>query len=139
MSITELKKMCDIFDVDRRSKGNITKDELVNRLLDFLGEPDVKLTNASRKENRTVKTKSPKQSKDEENSEEEHKEEGSNEQGENKIPDDKALRKWVRAYVTCFNMNKATLKHALETVSDKFGVDLTPKKDRIKELLVEEY
>eukprot|EP00568_Trieres_chinensis_P005106 CAMPEP_0183298668 /NCGR_PEP_ID=MMETSP0160_2-20130417/5629_1 /TAXON_ID=2839 ORGANISM="Odontella Sinensis, Strain Grunow 1884" /NCGR_SAMPLE_ID=MMETSP0160_2 /ASSEMBLY_ACC=CAM_ASM_000250 /LENGTH=56 /DNA_ID=CAMNT_0025460765 /DNA_START=32 /DNA_END=202 /DNA_ORIENTATION=- len=54
------------------------------------------------------------------------------------MPSDKALRKWVRAYVRCFNLDKATTKHAIETASDKFGVDLTEKKTRIKELLTEE-
>lgn len=139
MSKQTLKRVCDVFDVDVSSEGDITKDELIDRLLNFLGEPDVKLTNASKKANRKVKAKSPKHSKEQEHSEDEAEEESSKEEEENKIPSDKALRKWVRAYVTCFNMKKATLKHALETVSDKFGVDLTPKKARIKELLIEEY
>ena len=54
-----------------------------------------------------------------------------------KVPTDKALRRWVKAYVRCFNLDKATTKHAMETASDKFGVDLKPKKQRIKELLTE--
>ena len=53
-------------------------------------------------------------------------------------PDDDALRQWVRAYVACFNMDAATTKHAIKTASDKFGVDLTERKERIKELLAEE-
>uniref|UniRef100_A0A7S2SBY4 DEK-C domain-containing protein n=2 Tax=Eucampia antarctica TaxID=49252 RepID=A0A7S2SBY4_9STRA len=55
-----------------------------------------------------------------------------------KMPTDKLLRKWVRAYVNCFNLDKATTKHAIETASDRFGVDLSGKKARIKELLTEE-
>jgi hypothetical protein len=53
-------------------------------------------------------------------------------------PSDDALRQWVRAYVVSFDMDSATTKHAIKTASDKFGLDLTKQKDRIKELLAEE-
>ena len=72
-----------------------------------------------------------------EEEEEEEEEEEVNGDGK-KIPSDKKLRKWVKAYVNCFNLDKATTKHAIETASDKFGVDLIEKKATIKELLSEE-
>lgn len=53
------------------------------------------------------------------------------------LPSAKKLKKWVEAYVTCFSLEKATTNHAIETASDKFGVDLVCKKEKIKELLAE--
>jgi len=55
-----------------------------------------------------------------------------------KMPSDSKLREWVKAYVGCFNLDKATTKHALETASDKFGVDMNNKKTKIKMLLADE-
>lgn len=53
-------------------------------------------------------------------------------------PSDAALRQWVKAYIVCFDMNRATTKHAIQTASEKFGLDLSGKKDTIKELLADE-
>jgi len=53
-------------------------------------------------------------------------------------PNDAALRQWVKAYIVCFDMNKATTKHAIQTASEKFGVDLSGKKNTIKEMLADE-
>lgn len=69
--------------------------------------------------------------------EEEDETEEFNSMGE-KLPTDKSLRNWVMSYVKCFNLDKVTTKHAIETASDKFGVNLIEKKARIKELLSEE-
>lgn len=55
-----------------------------------------------------------------------------------KVPNDKVLRKWVRAYVACHNMRTATLRHAVEVASGKFGVDMKVKKESIKMFLTEE-
>jgi hypothetical protein len=57
---------------------------------------------------------------------------------EQKEVGDKSLRRWVKAYVVCFNMDKATVKHAIETASDKFGVNKVSKKDVLKLFLTEE-
>ena len=46
------------------------------------------------------------------------------ENSEPKQVTDKALRRWVQTYVACFNMDKTTIKPAMETTSDKFGIDL---------------
>jgi hypothetical protein len=53
-------------------------------------------------------------------------------------PSDEALRQWVKAYIVCFDMNSATTKHAIQTASGKFGVDLSGKKNTIKEMLADE-
>ncbi|KAL3929332.1 MAG: hypothetical protein SGBAC_012257 [Bacillariaceae sp.] len=53
-------------------------------------------------------------------------------------PSDAAIRQWVQAYVTCFDMSAATAKHAMETASAKFGVNLTDRKDLIREFIVSE-
>jgi hypothetical protein len=55
-----------------------------------------------------------------------------------KAPSDEALRQWVQAYVTCFDMDTASIKHAIKTASAKFGVDMRDRKDRIREYLVSE-
>lgn len=143
LNIPALKKICDVFDVDRRKKN--TKDELVDCLLDFLGAPDVKLTNAKKTDSKP-KVNSPRKSKKEDDSEDESEAEDSEDEGEakdpdkkgNKMPSDKELKKWVHAYTVCFDLNTVSTKHALETASAKFGVDLSSKKARIKELLTEE-
>ena len=87
---------------------------------------------------------------DSENDKEDHEEDGASEGEEDdhnydsektarpKVVSDKALRNWVKAYISCFNMDKATIKHAIETASDKFGVDLKDKILKIKQLLTEE-
>ena len=50
---------------------------------------------------------------------------------------DAPLKKWVHADINCFNLDKATAKHAIETVSDKFGIDMSDKKSEIMDLLRE--
>jgi hypothetical protein len=53
-------------------------------------------------------------------------------------PSDDVLREWVRAYIACFNMETSTAKHAIKTASEKFGLDLTEQKEKIKEMLTDE-
>ena len=53
-------------------------------------------------------------------------------------PTDAALRQWVQAYVACFDMDTATVKHAMKTATKKFGTDLAKRKKLIKEFLAEE-
>ena len=148
LTIAELKAICDVFDVDRSKIGD--KDTLIDRLLDFLGQPDEKLTKAKPTTSKAKPKKSAaspekpkaKEAKKKSAKKEAHgesKEDDTEEEpGEDGMPSDETLRKWVRAYVCCFNLDKATTKHALQTASDKFGVDLSAKKARIKELLTEE-
>ena len=47
LKVAELKMICDVFDVNR-SPSTIDKDELIERLLDFLSAPDAKHTNKSK-------------------------------------------------------------------------------------------
>jgi len=154
--LDQIKGLLDLLHVDRSSVTK--KDDLIDLLLDFLGEPqDSYLIGETKKGGRKTKAKSGKKksrkSKDGEDEEEESDEEGGKkkagdadddysdigdalvEEGE---PSDDMLRRWVRAYVRCHNMKNSTVKSALDLASDKFGVDLSDKKQRFKELLTEE-
>lgn len=131
-----------------------TKEELVDRVCDFLGNPsdllakhpEVAESSSNGKKKAPPKKKTAKGTK------------GKTSGGTKKVPEavpkdpfalvkdhtkgekptDDAMRQWVRAYVVCFDMDSATTKHAIMTASTKFGVDLAPSKGRIKELLAEE-
>lgn len=103
------------------SKGQNDKEAIVDCLLDFLGAPsEDKLKGSRSSKNKAA------QEKDFEVIE------------FGTMPSDEQLRQWVRAYVRCFNLEKVTIKHALEVAAEKFGVDLASKKDTLKELLTEE-
>lgn len=140
--------MCDLFDIDRSAGAGEKPDKefFVDKLLDFLAEPDKKLTKtwiknnkkkaAAAKKEKEV-SKKPKKKVEEESDVDEEEDEMFEEVDGKKLPTDKALKRWVKAYVRCFNLDKATTKHAMETASDKFGVDLSDKKGRLKELLTE--
>jgi hypothetical protein len=114
---------------------------LTELLLGFLGVPDEKLSIAYQTEPKK------KQDKDQDEDEEDYDDlddeveedaDDENNVKEKEPPDDARLRKWVRAYVRCFDLKKATTKHAVETATEKFGVDMFDKKERIKELIAEE-
>jgi len=151
LTVPGLKSTCDLFDVDRTAGAGEKqgKEFLVDKLLDFLGEPSKKLTKtwisnnkkkaaaAARKEKESSK-KAKKTAKEESDDDDDEEEDDMFEEVDGKkMPTDKAIKKWVRAYVRCFNLDKATTKHAMETCSDKFGVDLSDKKAFIKQLLTE--
>lgn len=111
------------------------KEGLIDKLLDFLGEPQEEMTRSAGKKS---SGKSPKGKKSAKAGKGDSEEEDEDSDPTDRMPSDKELRQWVKAYVGCFNLDKATTKHAIETASDKFGVDLSSKKARIKELLTEE-
>lgn len=150
MTNAGLKRMCDFFDIDRSAKGGETvgKDFLTDKLLNFLAAPDEKLTkdyvkNKKKKEAAAARKAeggggSKKKSKKVDDFDDDGAEEDFEEVDGKRVPTDKALRKWVRAYIRCFNLDKVTAKTALATASDKFGVDLIERKRRLKELLAEE-
>lgn len=150
MTNAGLKRMCDFFDIDRSAKGGETvgKDFLTDKLLNFLAAPDEKLTkdyvkNKKKKEAAAARKAeggggSKKKSKKVDDFDDDGAEEDFEEVDGKSVPTDKALRKWVRAYIRCFNLDKVTAKTALVTASDKFGVDLIERKRRLKELLAEE-
>jgi glutamyl/glutaminyl-tRNA synthetase len=167
--LLEVKNLCDFFHVDRSGKS--TKDDLIDALLDFLGETNEDLLKSSSnksapkkkavvKKKRAPATKKKVVDDDEEEEEEDKDEEEEEDLAEDKEEEDKeidkeekddrvennepkqitdkALRRWVQAYVACFNMDKATIKHAMETASDKFGINLKGKKAKIRQFLTEE-
>ena len=134
-----IKSILDFLKVDR--KGVSTKDDLVDLLLDFLGEPDEEFIVGSKKS--TEKKKRKKGRGDEEaEAEEEKSGDDYSDVGDERVeegePSDEMLRRWVRAYVRCHNMKNATVSSALVLATEKFGVDLSDKKQRFKELLTEE-
>lgn len=151
LTIPALKNMCDLFDIDRSAGAGEKQDKefLVDKLLDFLGEPDKKLTKtwinnnkkkaaaAARKEKEASKKSKKKRVEESSDDDDEDGDDMYDEVDGKKMPTDKAIRRWVKAYVRCFNLDKATTKHAMETCSDKFGVDLSEKKTFIKQLLTE--
>jgi len=136
----EVKMLCDVFDIDR-SPASIDKDELIERLCNFLMAPDPDLTKSPQKKQAKAKAEKKTAKKKEKDEETEVEDEESEEEIEGEadgMPSDKALRKWTKAYVTCFNTDKMTLKHAIDIASDKFGVNLREKKATIKTMLTEE-
>jgi len=158
MQIPLLKVICDIFDVDRTPSGKKTalgKDGIIDRLIEFIAAPDVKLTvsGKSKKRSRSAsprKTPKKKRARKSEEVEVEIVDEEMDEEGEeeeegevvkvtkgNNMPTKKELRKFVQAYVTCFSMEKTTTKHLIQTASDKFDVNVSSKKKDILDLLAE--
>lgn len=149
LTVLQLKNLISLFDI--KAEG-MDKESLVDCLLDFLGAPDAKLTKGLRKKRKSNGTsKSPKKKQkakdtdvemgdetEEDDSVEHAMEVEEDDLKTGKMPTDAKLRKWVKAYVACFNLDKATTKHAIETASDKFGVDMTSKKAKIKMLLADE-
>jgi hypothetical protein len=155
LTVPLIKKLCDLFHVDRFKLEN--KDALVDALLDFLGAPSEDQLKGGKKSKKaaaaaaaSAKSSGGKKKKKvtasaERDDVEEDDEDGTDDDDDDdvplkkgELPSDEALRKWVRAYVRCFNLKKATVKHAIATASDKFGVDVSKKKALLKELLTSE-
>lgn len=186
-TVSELKKICDFFVLDRSGKND--KDSLVNVLLDFLGAPNAesvkekgaadsgsgknKKKAAGGKRKKAAKTKKKRRSSKskKEESEEEEEEESEEEEAESEdddakpapkkkskkkgggdddddskllhfnkgeMPDDGTIKKWAHAFCICHDTEKATLKTAMALAAEKFGVDMSDKKDLIKEMLQNE-
>lgn len=143
--------LCNFFDVEDKDENSkpLNKEDMIENLLDFLTQPNADFLKAKtgeapkpKKKKATPKKKTASKAKSgttpakAKPAKEPFHLVRSHKKGKN--PSDDALRQWVRAYVVCFDMDTATTKHAIKTASDKFGVDLTGTKDRIKELLAEE-
>jgi len=147
MTVPLLKSICDFFCVDR--SGQMDKEQLVERMLEFLRAPSIKGTKngklTSRKRSMDRESSEPRLAKKakvvndekavEDDTEDEHEEKPSLDK---EAPTDDMLRAWVKAYCACFNLDKVTTKHAIETASDKFGVDLSSMKEKIRGFLAEE-
>jgi DEK C terminal domain len=143
MTVPHLKKLCDFFDVDRTPgpEEKVDKDVLIERLLDFLSNPHPKYTSVGAKDKKAPSKKKGKSDEDDDDDDDDDADDDDGDKkkaGEGKMPTDKELRKWVKAYVACHDMNTATTKHALEVASGKFGVDMKAKKKTIKLFLTEE-
>jgi len=153
LTIANLKSLCELFDINVKA---FDKDTLVDNLLDFLGSPNEKLTKEKtptpRKRGRPRKSdttspapaspsKKAKTKKTKTNGEDDESS-GAMEfnkadvmDGDGTEPSERKLKQWVQAYVTCFNLDKASVKHAIETASDKFGLDMSAHKGKIKGFL----
>ena len=163
--IPTLKKLCDFFMVDRAL--TTAKDDLVDKLLDFLGAPNKnkakdRKRGADKKSKPAKRAKKQKKNDEEENDDDDEDEEMDDEEqvdvdandddeyddvdddklqpngDQGELPTKEKLRKWVRAYVRCFHETKLTVNHALVVAGEKFGVDLLPMKGDLKKLLIEE-
>jgi len=146
LTVSQLRNMCDFFNIDRSSdtgKG-LSKDDLVDRLCDFLENPSEELANkksppkekkaagVKRKKSSTsaLEKKAPAKPADPFALVRKHK--------KGAKPTDDTLRQWVKSYIVCFDMDTVTAKDAVKTASARFGVDMVKSKSRIKELLAEE-
>jgi adenylate cyclase class IV len=155
MILAQVRMLCDFFDVIRVDEGGnpLNKDDMIENLLDFLSQPHKDFLNveypdlvvskkavvAPKKKKASPKKvvvkkvsapAKPQPPKDPFSLVRKHK--------SGAEPSDEALRQWVKAYIVCFDMNSATTKHAIQTASGKFGVDLSGKKNTIKEMLADE-
>ena len=106
---------------------------MVNALLDFLGEPSEALLKGSKKRSETnhVSTKTKSRTVQRENDDERVLIQFG------QMPSDQQLKTWARYFTKVYNMEKATIKVALDVAGDKFGVDLKEKKALLKEYLAE--
>lgn len=152
MVLAQVKRLCDIFTVERLSEEGkpLNKEDTIENLLDFLAQPNADFIATIKEEKPSTKKKaSPKKKKKATSTKQKKTPTKANaapkesfalvrshEKG--KTPSDAALRQWVQAYIVSFDMDSATTKHAIKTASAKFGTDLSASKDRIKELLAEE-
>lgn len=158
LMVNQLKKLCDTFAIDRRGMSG-SKEDLVNCLLDFLGEPVTMEKFEKIRSSSTIRKK--KKEGEEEKNIDEVKEKNADEVREENVGEtkeettnddywedamlvdgaevsDENLRLWVRAFVRCHNIKVTTLKQTVAIASEKFGIDMTDKTSQIKELLVEE-
>lgn len=139
MNVAQIKVLCFFFSVPILDDDGKTliKEDLIDRLLDFLGSPAKILVDrkAARKKQKKATSAAAVNlgSKNNENlfSLIKNYKKG-------KYPSDAAMRQWVRAYIVCVDLETATTKDAISIASAKFGVEMKEKKNRIKQLLAEE-
>ncbi|GKY96750.1 hypothetical protein MPSEU_000634400 [Mayamaea pseudoterrestris] len=140
LRVSEIKVICDALAINRR--GRHDKDSLIACLLNFLGVPseDALIAIESNSSSTANSPATKKRKRDRKNTAGDDDEESPNENAATcKLPSDLELRQWVRAFIHCYNMDKLTLKAAITIASDKFGVDMTQTKERMKAMLVEEF
>jgi len=157
--------ICNFFCLSVTSSSS--KETLMQRILDFLGCPDASLLKkpvekkpkgkgSAQKGKRNSKggkkgkpqdagedeamteTDSENEGKESKRSASKNAAQKDNSEGLNSMPGDEEIKKWIKAYVACFDIKKATTNHAVSIAQDKFGVDFSDKKELFKELLTEE-
>jgi hypothetical protein len=145
----QIVDLCNFFNltmVTTKDEPKMDKDTCIDRLLDFLGGPhkDWLISEEGTKKTKAVAA-APKKKPTKKAAAAPPKNTTKTDYGKIKdatgkgtMPTEEVLRAWVRAYVACFNLDKATTKHAIITCSEKFGVDMSKKKQHIKQLLAEE-
>lgn len=147
MNLSQIKMLCDYFNVDNQEENGkfCNKEDMIDRLLDFLGAPDESLIRGKETKKPEAKKKTPTKAKTPEPKRKTIVKtvlvdpfDVIKDYVKGVPPSDDALRQWVKAYIVCVDMETATTKDAVRTASAKFGVDMTEKKARIKQLLAEE-
>ena len=149
LRVGDVKRLCDLLAVDRNGRND--KTALVNALLDFVAVPGKEaLVQANKRTagGRKRSSSSPLKKRPRRDSNEKDEtqaaaasdsdESAYEEPSKGEMPSDSELRKWVQAFVRCYNMENVSLKVAIEIASDKFGVDIAPLKETLKILLTEE-
>lgn len=160
MVLVQVQMLCDFFDVIRvevegGNRGKpLNKDDTIENLLDFLAQPhadflnvtwasqlnggDKKKVTSKEKKKKATPAKKATVSKKSGKKPAAHPFRLVLAHKKGKEPNEATIRNWIQAYIVCFDMDLATSKHAIQTASDKFGYDLSKKKEKIKEMLSEE-
>ena len=143
---SQIVDLCNFFALTlepTKDEPKMDKDTCIDRLLDFLGHPQKDWLVDSVKETAAPKKAAPAAAKKAAPAAPKVTTQSDYQKikkaiGKKKVPSEDVLRAWVRAYVACFNLDKATTKHAIITCSEKFGVDMSKQKQLIKQILAEE-
>jgi len=109
--------------------------------LNFLSVPSEDHLKGSKTKAAPTKKRSKAEAEDEEGVEDEDepaKKRGKLNFEKGKMPSDTTIRKWAHAFCMCHDMEKATIKVAMKLAGEKFGVDMSEKKDLLKEVLSKE-
>ena len=148
MNVSQIKALCTFFCVDHCGEDGkvLIKEDMIDRLMDFLEAPDERLIKQTTKPVEKKKKAADKKKKDPPRTKRSSVATKVSEDPfslikdykKGKAPSDKAMRQWVKAYIVCVDMETATTKDAVLTATAKFGVDMASKKARIKQLLAEE-
>mmetsp|Transcript_9124 Transcript_9124/g.22653 ORF Transcript_9124/g.22653 Transcript_9124/m.22653 type:complete len:307 (+) Transcript_9124:197-1117(+) len=148
MNVSQIKALCTFFCVDHCGEDgkSLIKEDMIDRLMDFLEAPDESLIKQTTKPVEKKKKVAAKKKKDPPRTKRSSVATKVSEDPfslikdytKGKVPSDKAMRQWVKAYIVCVDMETATTKDAVLTATAKFGVDMASKKARIKQLLAEE-
>lgn len=152
LPVPQVTKLANFFCVEVRGEDGKTlhKDDMVENLLEFLSEPDKGLCvdpaelkktkkaapKKNKKKNVKKKTAAIRKAASKKAVEDPFAALKAHEKGTK--PTAKVMRQWAKAYTVCFDLDSATTKHAINTASERFGVDMAPQKAKVKEYLADE-